>query len=69
MYKRSILDYFRVHEPTNAKKNRNESKEEEDVDYFDPERVETTSIISLIQGWNKTSRVTSTLMIVIATVM
>ena len=47
MYKRSILDYFRVHEPTNAKKNRNESKEEEDVDYFDPERVETTSIISL----------------------
>ena len=31
MYKRSILDYFHVHEPTNAKKNQNEEPEE-DVD-------------------------------------
>ena len=45
MYKRSILDYFHVHEPTNAKKNRNEEPEE-DVDCSDPERAETRSIIS-----------------------
>lgn len=45
MYKRSILDYFRVHEPTRAKKNRN--KKPEDVDSSDAERADTSSVISL----------------------
>ena len=69
MYKRNILDYFHFHEPTNVKKNKKSKK------------ISTILILKelklgplfhfrrrqLIQGWNKTLRLT-TLVIVIATV-